>query len=116
MHQRAHVTQVHDWHANFAYFAASKDVIWVVTRLGWQVEGDGKTGLALSEVGAIQLVGRFSGGVARIGADQPRFVAATHTSRLGVDGLVKTTQVVVAGDFRCAKCFEVGSEPLHIKQ
>jgi hypothetical protein len=53
------VTEVHYWHANFADFTARKYVIWVVTRLGWQVEGDGKTSLALSEVGAIQLVGRF---------------------------------------------------------
>ena len=99
---------MHDRHANFADFAAGKDVIGVVTRLGWQVEGDGKTGLALSEVGAVQLVGCLSSGVTRICADQPGFVAATHTSRLGVDGLAKTTQIVVAGDFRGAKCLEVG--------
>jgi len=51
----------HGYYIYFANFTTSKNVIWVVTRLGWQIEGDGKASLAFSEIGAVQLVGRFCG-------------------------------------------------------
>src|SRR5690606_8907361 len=39
-----------------------------------QVEGDREPGLALGQVGAVQLVGGLGGGVARVGPHHPRTV------------------------------------------
>ena len=47
-------------------------VVGVVAGLGRQVEGDRQAGLALGQVGAVQLVRRRRRGVARVGPHQPR--------------------------------------------
>jgi hypothetical protein len=50
------VSKVHDWNANFAHLAARQYVVWVVTRLGGQVESNRKSGLTFSEVGSVQSI------------------------------------------------------------
>lgn len=72
--QGAHVADMADRHADLADLAAGQDMVGVVAGLGRQVEGDGKPGLALGQVGPIKGVGRLGGGMARIGAEDPRLV------------------------------------------
>ena len=52
----AHVAEVGDRHADLADLAAGQHVVAVVAGLGRQVEGDREAGLALGEVGAVELV------------------------------------------------------------
>ena len=73
---------------------AASGVVGVVAGLGGQVEGDRQAGLALGEVGPVQLVGRHGGGVARVGPHHPRLRAFGHVSPLSV---ALSTVVVEAG-------------------
>ena len=69
--QRTHVTDVRDGNADLADLAARKDVVAVVARLGREVEGDGKAGLALGEVGLVERVRFGRGRVAGVRAENP---------------------------------------------
>ena len=55
--QRAHVADMRDRDADLADLAARQRMVAVVADLGRQVEGDGEPGLALGEIGAVELVG-----------------------------------------------------------
>jgi hypothetical protein len=59
--QLAHVAEVRDRHADLADLAGGElGCVGVVAGLGRQVEGDRQAGLALGEVGAVELVGGFT--------------------------------------------------------
>ena len=73
--QRAHVAEVRDRHADLADLAARKNVIAVVAGLGRQIESDRETGLALGEIFPIERVRLDGRRVARVGAENPGFVA-----------------------------------------
>jgi len=77
----AHVAQVRDRYADLSYFARGQWVIGVVPGLGRKIEGDGETGLALGEVGAVELVGCSSARVARVGPHHPGLGSFAHGSR-----------------------------------
>ena len=74
--ERAHVAKMRDRHADLADLAARENVVAVVAGLRRQIEGDGETGLALGEIGAIELVGLAGGRMAGVGAKHPGLVAA----------------------------------------
>ena len=84
--QRVHVALVGDRDADLADLAARQLVVGVVAGLGGEVERDREAGLALGEVLAVELVRLLRGGVARVGAHDPRPVAlgqavvASHAS------------------------------------
>ena len=69
--ERPHVADVGDRHADLADLAFGQLVVAVVARLGGQVEGDGKAGLALRQVLTIELVGLRRRGMAGVGAEDP---------------------------------------------
>ena len=69
--QRAHVAQMADRHADFADFAARQFVVAVVAGLGWQIERNRKPGLALGEIGFVELVGLPRRRMPGIGAENP---------------------------------------------
>ncbi len=69
--QRAHVAEMRHRHADLADLAARQDMVGVVAGLGRQIEGDGKAGLPLAEVLAIERVRFARGGVAGVGAENP---------------------------------------------
>ena len=73
--QGAHVADMRDRHADLADLALGERMVAVVAGLRRQIEGDGKPGLPLAQVLAVKLVRRRGVGVARIGAEHPRFVA-----------------------------------------
>ena len=50
----------------------------VVARLGRQIEGDGEACLALGKIGAIERIRGCRTRMARIGAENPGFVALSH--------------------------------------
>ncbi len=79
--QGAHVATVDDGHTDLADFAPSENVVGVVTGLGRQVEGDRQAGLALGQVGPIQLVGGLRRGVTGIGPHHPGAVGLVSTKR-----------------------------------
>ena len=56
LEQRAHVAEMGDRNADFADFAFGQHVIAVVAGLRRQIESNGKTGLALGEILAIERV------------------------------------------------------------
>jgi hypothetical protein len=63
-------------HADLADLAAAST--WsVVAGLGRQIERDAEAGLALGEVGAVELVRLLGRGMTGIGADEPGLVAAS---------------------------------------
>src|SRR5262245_11175282 len=64
-----------DRDADLADFALRQRMVGVVAGLGRQVEGDGKAGLALGEVFAVEGVRVAGGRMPRIGAENPRLVA-----------------------------------------
>src|SRR5262249_9234340 len=88
--QRAHVAEMRDRHADLADFAFGKRMIAVVAGLGWQIESDGKTGLTLGEILAIERVRVVRGRMTGIGPEDPGLVARpggagrwlAHESRL----------------------------------
>ena len=69
--ERAHLAEVGDGHADLADLAPGQRVVGVVAGLGGQVEGDRQAGLALGQVGAVELVGRPRRRVARVGPHHP---------------------------------------------
>ena len=73
--QRPHVAEMVDRHADLADLAGRQGMIGVVAGLGRQIEGDREAGLALREVRAIEPVRIGRGRMARIGADEPGWVA-----------------------------------------
>ena len=72
--QLAHVPEVHHRHADLAHLALGEDVVGVVAGLGGQVEGDRQAGLALGQVGAVELVAGLGRRVPGVGADHPRTI------------------------------------------
>ncbi len=74
--QRAHVAEVGDRHADLADLAARARIVGVVAGLGRQVEGDRQPGLALGQVGPVELVRGPRRRVARVRAHHPRLVTA----------------------------------------
>ena len=72
--QLGHVAEVGDRHADLADLAGGRRVVGVVADLGREVEGDGEAGLALGQVGPVELVGGLGRRVARVGAHHPRLV------------------------------------------
>ena len=64
-----------DGHADLADLAFGEGVVAVISRLGRQIEGDGKAGLALGEIGAIERIRCGRARMAGIGAEDPGFVA-----------------------------------------
>ena len=87
--QRAHVAEMADRHADLADLAARQHVIGVVAGLRRQIEGDREAGLALGQILAIELVRIARGRMARVGAENPRFVAlglSRISIRLGLQG------------------------------
>ena len=81
MKKCAHVSEVRNWYAHFSDFTVCKNMVWVVPGLCGKVEGNGQPGLALGQVGAVQLIRRRSSGMAGIGSHQPWVVA---TGGIGV--------------------------------
>ena len=73
--QRAHVAEVDDRHADLADLADGHRRVGVVAGLRRQVEGDRQPGLALRQVGAVQLVRRRGRRVPGVRPHQPRRVA-----------------------------------------
>ncbi len=73
--QRAHVAEVGDRHTDLADLAPRHLRIGVVAGLGRQVEGDRQPRLALGQVGAVELVRRRRGRVARVRPHQPGLVS-----------------------------------------
>mmetsp|Transcript_24008 Transcript_24008/g.44062 ORF Transcript_24008/g.44062 Transcript_24008/m.44062 type:complete len:371 (-) Transcript_24008:5902-7014(-) len=73
-----HIAQMRNGYADFAHFAARQDVIAVISGLRWQIKGDAQPGLPFGQVGTVERVGRRSGGVTGIGADQPGAVFLGH--------------------------------------
>ena len=69
--QRLHVLDVADRHADLADLAARERVIGVVAGLRRQIERDREAGLALGEVGAVELVARARRGVPGVGPEHP---------------------------------------------
>ena len=69
--------------ADLADLAARQQVVAVVAGLGRQVEGDGKAGLSLGEVLAIELVRLARRRMAGVGAEDPGLVAASPPSCVG---------------------------------
>src|SRR5215475_13453383 len=64
-----------DRHADLADLAPGLDVVAVVAGLRRQVEGNGKAGLPLGEILPIERIGVARGRMARVGAENPGFVA-----------------------------------------
>ena len=79
--QGAHIAQVVNRHTNFADLAFRQDMIAVIARLRWQIEGNRESGLALGKVAAIQRIRCFRGRVTCICPKQPRaiFLRLRHT-------------------------------------
>ena len=73
-----HVAEVGDRHADLADLAGRLGRVGVVAGLGGQVEGDRQAGLALGQVGPVELVGRPGRRVARVGAHHPGLVPAAE--------------------------------------
>ena len=73
--QGHHVTQMTDGNANLAHFALGQRMIRIIAGLGWQIEGDGQSGLSPRQVGAEQFVAFHCRRMPRIGAEHPRFFA-----------------------------------------
>ena len=73
--QRAHVADMRDRDADLADLAARQRMVAVVAGLGRQIEGDGKPGLALGEIGAVEAIGFERGRMAGVGAENPGLVA-----------------------------------------
>ena len=73
--QLAHVADMRNRDADLADLAARERMVAVIAGLGRQIEGDGKPGLALGEVRAVKAVGFDRGGMAGVGAENPRLVA-----------------------------------------
>ena len=72
--QLGHVAEVGDRDADLADLAGGLGCVGVVADLGGQVEGDREPGLALGQVGPVELVGGLGRRVARVGAHHPRLV------------------------------------------
>ena len=72
--QRPHIAEMADRHADLADLAARQLVVAVIAGLGRKIEGDREAGLAFFQIHPVERVGRGGGGVARIGADQPRAI------------------------------------------
>ena len=70
--KRPHVAQMVDRHADLADLAARQFVIAIIAGLRRQIEGDRKPGLPLGQIAAIKRVRGRGGGMAGIGAEQPR--------------------------------------------
>ena len=62
------MAEVGDRNTDLADFSVRQYVVGVVSGLRGQVECNGETGLALGQVGAVELVRSRGGGMARIGA------------------------------------------------
>ena len=77
------MSEVRDGHADLANLATRHLVVRVITRLGGQVERDRQAGLALGQVGAVELVGCRSSGMAGIGPHHPRAIAFTRFWDIG---------------------------------
>src|SRR5581483_9197933 len=75
------VAEMADRHADSADFALGKRMIAVVAGLRRQIEGDREPGLPLAQVGAVKRVGGRGRRVPRIGAENPRLVAARLVAR-----------------------------------
>ena len=73
--QRPHVAEVGDRHADLADLAPRQRVVGVVAGLGREVEGDRQPGLALGQVGAVELVRGRGRRVPRVRPHHPRLVA-----------------------------------------
>ena len=89
--QRPHVADVRDRHADLADLALGQLVVAVVARLGRQVEGDRKAGLALRQVLAIELVGLGRRGMAGVGAEDPGLFGLPLRELLGRSLLAHTS-------------------------
>ena len=76
--QHAHVAEMGDRHADLADLAPRQQMVRIVARLRRQIEGDREARLPLAEILAEQLVGGRRGRMARIGAENPRFVFAAR--------------------------------------
>ena len=75
LHQRPHVAEMGDRHADLANLAAGERVVGIVAGLGRQVESDRKPRLALGQILPVELVGGLRRRMSRIGAEHPGFVA-----------------------------------------
>ena len=54
--ERSHIAQMRNRHADFAYFPARQNVVAVVPRLRWKIEGNGQSCLPLFEVRPIERI------------------------------------------------------------
>src|SRR5262249_43962396 len=75
LEQRTHIAEMGDRYADLADLALSQRMVAVVSGLGGQIEGDGKPGLTLGEVLAIERVGIARVGMTGVGAEDPGLVA-----------------------------------------
>ena len=79
--QRPHVAEVAHGDTDLADLAAGQLVVGVVARLGRQVEGHRQPGLALGQVGPVELVALGRRAVAGVGPHHPRLVARGPAGR-----------------------------------
>ena len=97
--QHAHVADMRDRHADLADLTLGERMIAVVTGLGRQIEGDRKAGLPLAQILAVERVRCFRIRVARIGAENPRFIAlwliAHEVFKLTRSGAANVTRILL---------------------
>ena len=70
--QSAHVAEVSYRNAHLADLSTSEEMVRVVPSLGREVERNRQAGLTFCQVGAVQLIGCFRGGVTGVRPHEPR--------------------------------------------
>jgi len=101
--QGPHVADMGNGDAHFPHFTARQEMIGIIAGLGRQVEGYGKTGLALFKIGTEQPVAFCSRGMAGIGAKQPGLVGWRVKRHSGVHFAMQYGSTVVFAAQPCRR-------------